>query len=269
MKNEIKDLFQSMPGVSDDVMTQFIELLELPDEQFDVVYPIFKGQIANVYEGEEFQKNMLNQMKFYPIDDIMSEKEVVTKFLDEIYADNTLSTNKKELLGTMFNSSLAVFEELVASGRQSVKVKITKLNPDAIIPEYAHPTDAGADISAIEETTINAGETKLVKTGIAVAIPAGYEIQIRPRSGLSIKTGLRIPNTPGTIDTEYRGEICVPIWNTGETTYTIEKGMKIAQMLIAPTPMIKWDEVETIEELGITNRGANGFGSTDKVENVG
>ena len=110
---------------------------------------------------------------------------------------------------------------------------------------------------------------KIVKTGIAVAIPAGYEIQIRPRSGLSLKSKLRIANAPGTIDTEYRGEIGIIMTNTGDVPYVIDKGMKIAQMVIAPTPMIKWNEVTTVEELGTTDRGADGFGSTDKAVNAG
>lgn len=264
MKNELKDIFTSMPTIDGDVAAQFIGLLELPDDQFDQIYPIFRSEIAKVYEGEEFQKNLLNQLKITPIEDVEEEEQVVRDFLNEIYKDDSLSDNKKEMISIMFNSTLEIFERLVKTGRQSVKVKVVKLEPDAILPQYAHPTDAGADVYAIETITIEPHATNIVKTGIAMAIPAGYEVQIRPRSGLSISTNLRIPNAPGTIDTDYRGEIGVPMSNIGDTPITIEKGSKVAQMLIAPTPMINWDEVATVEELGETARGAGGFGSTDK-----
>jgi dUTP pyrophosphatase len=200
---------------------------------------------------------------------LQEEKDYYKNIIYDISQEPDLSENKKEFFTLLFTAIADVHEQLILSGRTQIEVKITKLNPDAIIPQYAHPTDAGADVAAVEETTIQPGETKIVKTGIAVAIPAGYEIQIRPRSGLSVKTKLRIPNAPGTIDTEYRGEIGVPICNTGDIPYVIEKGMKIAQMLIAPTPMIKWDEVATVEELGTTSRGEGGFGSTDKAANAG
>ncbi len=270
MNKELKKIFESVPGVSSDVIEQFITILDLPNDKFDRVYPHFKNEVSKIYEGEEFQQQLLKQMKLNPDIDIEEEKAGIKTFLDEITKDDSLSDNKKEMLTLMFESTINVFEQLAVAQRQMIKVKVTKLNPNAILPTYAHPTDAGADISAVEEVRIEPNETKIIKTGIAVAIPAGYEIQIRPRSGLSIKTGLRIPNSPGTIDTDYRGEIGVPIWNTGDTAYVIDKGMKIAQMLIAPTPMIKWDEVSSVEELGNTTRGDGGFGSTDrKAANAG
>lgn len=264
MKNEIKELFTSMPNMDSSAAEQFIQLLELPDEQFDAVYPMFKENISKIYEGEEFQKKLLDQMAIAPVNDVETEKKVIEDFLQEIYADDSLSDNKKELMTLMFKSTLEVFERLVLSGRQSVTVGITKLSPDAIIPKYAHVTDAGCDVCAVEETTIEPGVTTIVKTGIAVAIPAGYEIQVRPRSGLSLKSGLRVANAPGTIDTEYRGEIGVIMTNTGSEPCTIEKGTKIAQLVLAAAPMIHWDEVATVEELGKTERGADGYGSTDK-----
>lgn len=264
MKNELKEILKSVPSMDVDTASTFIDILELPDEEFDVAYPIFKEQILKIYNGAEFQQKMLQQMEVTPIDDIEEEKRVVEEFVTMITDDESLSANKKELITAMFDKVLEIFEQLANSGRTSVKVGIVKLNPDAIIPQYAHPTDAGADICAVEETKLEPGETKIVKTGIAVAIPAGYEIQVRPRSGLSLKSGLRIANAPGTIDTEYRGEIGVIMTNTKDIPYVIDKGMKIAQLVIAPTPMIKWEEVATVEELGTTSRGADGFGSTDK-----
>jgi dUTP pyrophosphatase len=114
-------------------------------------------------------------------------------------------------------------------------------------------------VFANETVTLNGGDTVIVKTGIKVAIPIGYEIQIRPRSGLSYKTGLRVANAPGTIDSDYRGEVGVIMYNTSDENITIFKGDKIAQMVLSEVPMIKWNEVESLDE---TERGEGGFGST-------
>ena len=135
------------------------------------------------------------------------------------------------------------------------------IHEDAVIPEYAHVTDAGADIYAIEDMAVKPHTTVLVRTGLKVAIPTGYEIQIRPRSGMSLKTTMRIANTPGTIDAGYRGEVCVIMENTGNLTYNISKGDKVAQMVITPVPMINWIETN---ELDNADRGEGGFGSTDQ-----
>ena len=267
---KIDELFAGVPNKDGlDVMMQF---LELPNEQFDKMWPTFKSNFIDMLKSEKFQREQKDALEMVPdvsLETLKEEKEYYEGIIHDIAQEPDLSECKKEFLISLFNALVDIHEQLLISGRTQIEVKITKLNPDAIIPTYAHPTDAGADISALEETKIEPGETKIVKTGIAVAIPAGYEIQIRPRSGLSVKTKLRIPNAPGTIDTEYRGEIGVPICNTGDVPYVIEKGMKVAQMLIAPTPMIKWDEVTTVEELGTTSRGEGGFGSTDKAANAG
>lgn len=269
MKTEIKELFKSVPAMDTDTAETFIELMELEDAEFDAVYPSFKEWLMKTYNSMEFQQKMLSQMSLYSQLDVEEERKAIKEFVEIITEDDSLSANKKELITTMFDKVLEIFEQVAKSGRASVEVGIVKLNPDAIIPQYAHPTDAGADVCAVEETKLEPGETKIVKTGIAVAIPAGYEIQVRPRSGLSLKSGLRIANAPGTIDTEYRGEIGIIMTNTNDIPYVIDKGMKIAQLVIAPTPMIKWNEVATVEELGTTSRGADGFGSTDKAVNAG
>lgn len=267
---KIDELFEGV--FNKEGLDVFMQFVELPDEEFDAVWPNFKANFKEMLDSEKFQREQKEGLAMLPdvnIDTLEAEKEYYEGIIHDIAQEPELSENKKEFFTLLFNALVEVHEQIIVSGRTQVKVKITKLNPDAIIPTYAHPTDAGADVAAVEETTIQPGETKIVKTGIAVAIPAGYEIQIRPRSGLSVKTKLRIPNAPGTIDTEYRGEIGVPICNTGDVPYVIEKGMKVAQMLIAPTPMIKWDEVATVEELGTTSRGEGGFGSTDKAANAG
>ena len=263
MKDELRKIFESSPTIDKDGLKNFFTLLDTKDEEFDAIYPLIEPEIDSVFEGEEYQNEIKNRMKLMPKFEIEQEIENVNLVLKEIDSDETLSDNKKKLLRRMFESSLKTVTAINDSGRAAIPVKIFRLNPDAKLPEYAHPTDAGADIFAVEETTINAGETKLVKTGLAIAVPASYEVQIRPRSGLSLKTGLRIANSVGTIDSSYRGEVCVIFTNTDSEPYTIKPNDKIAQMLIAPTPMISWREVYLENELGSTERGTGGFGSTD------
>ena len=143
-----------------------------------------------------------------------------------------------------------------------MELKILKLNPAAIIPNYAHPGDAGLDLFAIEDTEILPGEARLIKTGIAIALPPGYEAQIRPRSGLALKHSITVLNSPGTIDAGYRGEIGVILINHGKNAFSIVPGMKIAQMVICSVIQA---QVTVVEELNATTRGSGGFGSTGKM----
>ena len=173
---------------------------------------------------------------------------------------------------------------------EKVEVHITRCRPHARLPFYAKPGDAGMDLVAAEETLLAPGETKCVPTGLKVAIPEGYEIQVRPRSGLSLHTPLRIPNSPGTIDAGFRDEICVILSNTSTPsldpaqnssdsstisstpTYSItEKGCKpgnyrimpgdrIAQIVLQKVPQIQWNERDSVTDIGCDRGG--GFGST-------
>ncbi|KJW02716.1 dUTP diphosphatase family protein [Rickettsia endosymbiont of Ixodes pacificus] len=142
------------------------------------------------------------------------------------------------------------------------QVKIKKLeNFSDSLPEYATEHSAGMDLIAANEQpiTIKAGEIQLIPTGIAIALPDSFEAQIRPRSGLAVKYGITVANSPGTIDADYRGEIKVILINLGKEDFIIEKGMRIAQMIIAKYERILWEESSTLEE---TMRGSGGFGST-------
>ncbi len=129
------------------------------------------------------------------------------------------------------------------------------------LPSYATDKSAGMDLSAAleEAVELGAGERALIPTGLAIALPAGYEAQIRPRSGLAIKHGVTVLNTPGTIDADYRGEIKVILINHGQEAFTIERGMRIAQMVVEKFETVKWDTVDTLDA---TDRGEGGFGST-------
>lgn len=129
------------------------------------------------------------------------------------------------------------------------------------LPYYATEHSAGMDLQAAidEPVTLAAGESTLIKTGLSIALPAGFEAQIRPRSGLAFKSGITVLNSPGTIDADYRGEIGVILINHSKQDFVIERGMRIAQMVIAPYTRAEWQIVETLDE---TARGEGGFGST-------
>jgi dUTP pyrophosphatase len=127
------------------------------------------------------------------------------------------------------------------------------------LPAYATSGAAGMDVLAAEDCVIASGQRHAVATGLAVAIPQGYEIQVRPRSGLALKHGITVPNTPGTIDSDYRGELKVILINHGAGDFAIQRGDRIAQLVLAPVTQAAWEEVD---ELDTTTRGAGGFGST-------
>lgn len=143
------------------------------------------------------------------------------------------------------------------------KLKIRKLREDAVIPRYAHGPmeDAGMDLHAVETVTLAPGETKLVATGLAIELPAGFEAQIRPRSGLALKHSITLPNSPATIDPGYRGEIRVILQNLGRERFEIRAGDRIAQMVIARYEAVEWVEEEELSE---SARGAGGFGSSGR-----
>ncbi|MET4132755.1 dUTP pyrophosphatase [Porphyrobacter sp. MBR-155] len=127
------------------------------------------------------------------------------------------------------------------------------------LPAYATSGAAGMDVVSAEDVVITPGARHAVATGLAVAIPQGFEIQVRPRSGLALKHGITVPNTPGTIDSDYRGELKVILINLGNEAFTIQRGDRVAQLVLAPVVQAAWDEVA---ELDATDRGAGGFGST-------
>ncbi|GBR10649.1 MULTISPECIES: dUTP diphosphatase [Asaia] len=129
------------------------------------------------------------------------------------------------------------------------------------LPHYASSGAAGMDLLAAinEDVVIRSGERALIPTGLRIGLPAGYELQIRPRSGLALKHGITLPNTPGTIDEDYRGEIGIIVLNTGKEDFVISRGMRIAQAVLAPVIRLTWVEVSELDE---TSRGAGGFGST-------
>jgi dUTP pyrophosphatase len=144
----------------------------------------------------------------------------------------------------------------------SMKVRIKRLREDAYLPAYAHSPsdDAGLDLRAVEETTLDPGVPQLVPTGLAIELPSGCEAQIRPRSGLALNHAITLPNSPATIDPGYRGEIRVILLNLGKDHYVVHRGDRIAQMIVARYETVEWEE----GELGNSGRGTGGFGSSGR-----
>jgi dUTP pyrophosphatase len=149
---------------------------------------------------------------------------------------------------------------------RDITVEITRLSEstrDVPLPSYATEGSAGMDVcAAVEgEMVLKAGSTSLIPTGFAIALPAGYEAQIRPRSGLAIKQQIGIMNSPGTIDPDYRGEVKIVLTNFGAEDFVVRRGDRIAQMVIARYARVEWSETGSLDE---TNRGAGGFGHTGR-----
>lgn len=260
MANNFTDSLKEM-GVDNQTLSTFAQILDIPDSIFE----------AN---KEEFLKNIESGVDETTIDvlkrNCMLKGLTKEQFVEEtLAADDTFlklieegkfSSAKKEVMVATF----AKLEKLLKESlfRQKIQVKFEKINPEVKLPTYAHPTDACADIYAAEEVSIKAGEVVLISTGFKMAVPEGYEVVIRPRSGLSIKSTLIIPNSPGTIDSGYRDEVKVPMRNVGKNTVKIEKGDRIAQMTIKLSPMMDIVEVPSVAAVGEDRKG--GFGSTGK-----
>ncbi|MEH6528001.1 MAG: dUTP diphosphatase [Sneathiella sp.] len=145
----------------------------------------------------------------------------------------------------------------------NVNISVSRLphNLDLPLPSYETAQSAGMDLRAAVSSNVEIppGGRALVPTGLKIALPIGFEVQIRPRSGLALKKGITLPNSPGTIDADYRGELGIILLNMGEETFIIERGDRIAQMIVAPVIQASWNETESLDE---TARGEGGFGST-------
>lgn len=138
-------------------------------------------------------------------------------------------------------------------------LSIRRIDPAAQLPTYAHPGDAGMDVRSIETVTLRPGDRALVRTGLVFQLPPDSEAQVRPRSGLALKHGVTVLNAPGTIDAGYRGEVGILLVNLGAEPFTVEKGMKVAQVVVASVARA---EIVEVAETDVTERGADGFGST-------
>ena len=171
-------------------------------------------------------------------------------------------TESQEDLNNTFGIDFGSLQDQLDVMSKTKNIQIELLNEDAIFPEYAYPTDSGFDLYSTEEITLEPFGRALIPTGLKLSFDIGYEIQVRPKSGLALKQGITVLNTPGTVDSGYNGEIMVIVFNTNQTEFTIPKGMKIAQAVLCPVVNGKYINLQLVDKIENKDRGANGFGST-------
>ena len=256
-------------------------LLSMPEEQFAVIAPIFLNELEKSYNNVNDQLKMVQAMNIAGIRAEDAQKEYLN-ICNEIDSQmgQILSASKRSFLKRLLALTYNAVSEAEGVTKRNVLIPIEYCRPDAKMPTYAHLTDAGMDIYLTEDVTIHPGETVLIPTGIKVALPFGYELQVRPKSGRSLKSKLRIANTPGTIDAGYRDEIGIiadnidPVIRHADidengrfynvlwgSDITLSKGEKIAQLVLSEVPKAVFYEVESVST--IENDGRNGgFGST-------
>lgn len=168
----------------------------------------------------------------------------------------------QEDLNNAFGIDFGSLQDQLDVISKTKNIQIELLNEDAIFPEYAYPTDSGFDLYSTEEVKLTPFGRALVPTGLKLSFDIGYEIQVRPKSGLALKQGITVLNTPGTVDSGYNGEIMVIVFNTNQTEFTIPKGMKIAQAVLCPVVNGKYVNLQLVDKIENKDRGSNGFGST-------
>ena len=280
----VNSFIDSLDLEHNEAFIQLVALLNLPDQQFETIAPAMLSGVEQSMNSPQMRIAMSDVFQNTGI-----KIENLEGFLLELVEQITLSDKlniteiKKSFLINLVAIVCNAFESNENIVKRVVKIPIEKCHEEAKAPTYAHITDSGMDVYALEDITINPGETRLIPIGIKVAIPRGYELQVRPKSGRSLNSKLRIANTPGTIDAGYRDEIGIIVENIepkiadisygfnakGETviksiehgkSYTIGKGEKFAQLVLTEIPKVSWYKVDSVLELG-EDRGG-GFGST-------
>ena len=201
----------------------------------------------------------MNQLGYDPkiYEEILKQFEKI-KLEAGIEPDDENQKEFEDLFGIDFDD----LDEQIAINAKTKFVEVELVHEDAVFPKYAYPSDSGFDLHSTQDLTIGPFGRILVPTGIKVSFQEGYEIQVRPKSGLAIKQGLTVLNTPGTVDQGYTGEIQVIVFNTNNYTVMIPKGMKVAQAVLCPVINGKYVRFEQVDTLDEKDRGDNGFGST-------
>ena len=264
----------------------FASVLALPDEEFKTLSGIILDELnksLNNPNDRLLLAQMFNAQGITSDEVIANFKELATQ-IDSI-KDDVLPQAKRDFVKQIVGLMVNAIAETEGISKRIIQIPIELCHPNAKIPAYAKPGDAGMDIYALEDFEVAPGERKIVKTGLKVAIPRGYELQVRPRSGTSVKTALRVANTPGTIDSGYRDEIGVIIENIEPkikdigydfddngniiiksilhgSVFSVGKGERFAQLVLNEVPSAAFYPVESVAQIG-ENRGG-GFGSTGK-----
>ena len=283
-KEELSELTASLKEVvGEDELTSeavdtLIRLLALPDEQFSILAPGVMSSFQQTINNPNDKIALIQSLNANGVkaEDLIGEFMTIVEEID----NTTLPVIKRDFLKEVMGTIINAVNDTEGIAKRYVPVAIELCHENAKIPQYAHISDSGADVYALEDITVHPGETVLVPTGIKVALPPGFEIQVRPKSGRALKTKLRVANTPGTIDAGYRDEVKVIIENVdppikditidedGKVTsilygsdFTIGKGEKFAQLVLSEVPKASFFRVMNILEVDGDNR-LGGFGST-------
>lgn len=263
-------------------MANLGSFLALDDECFATLAPVVLEQLERSLQNTNVRRSLY--INFISSGgDMDNIRDFYAQLINAIEEEmGELNEQKKDFLKVMVSLMINGIETAGAESERLIMIPIERLNDNVKIPNYAHDTDAGMDVYALDDYTIAPGETKLIPTGFKVAIPVGYELQVRPKSGRCLKTKLRIANTPGTIDAGYRDEVGIIIENVEPpikdiaydfdengkpiimsilhgASYTIGKGEKFAQLVLSAVPKASFQQVEKLTEAGDRN---GGFGST-------
>ena len=281
---QLNQFIKELDLENNETLQQFSVMLNLPDEQFEPLKPVVLDSLERSFNTPEVRLNFaraLNSMELN-LEDLEDFLNGMIMALQDSALHN-LSKTKIDFLTSIIGILHNAFTASEGISKRIIKVPIEKCDDRAKAPTYANTTDSGMDVYALEDITIAPGETKLIPIGIKVALPRGYELQVRPKSGRSLKSKLRIANTPGTIDAGYRDEIGIIVENIEPvisdisyeyddegnlkitsidfgSSHTIGAGEKFAQLVLAEVPKASWLQVDSVAEIG-EDRGG-GFGST-------
>ena len=247
MENEIKNVFNTIQN--------------LPDESVELILPQIEDEFKKLVEEQDLVNKTKTEFlqEGYTLADIKALKQSYDDIAEDYFKIVKPTSPKGRYISALVGVYKGILDKIAQEGfSRTVNIKVLKETEDAVLPTYAHFGDAGADLYANEEVDIQPNEVKIIQTGLKVEIPDGYEMQVRPRSGMSTKTP--ILGILGTVDSGYRGSLGVMLYNHGDIPYRVQKGDRIAQAVIAPTYHGNFLISDSLSE---TERGEGGFGSTD------
>ena len=246
MENEIKNVFNTIQN--------------LPDESVELILPQIEDEFKKLVEEQDLVNKTKTEFlqEGYTLADIKALKQSYDDIAEDYFKIVKPTSPKGRYISALVGVYKGILDKIAQEVfSRTVNIKVLKETEDAILPTYAHFGDAGADLYANEEVDIQPNEVKIIQTGLKVEIPDGYEMQVRPRIGMSTKTP--ILGILGTVDSGYRGPLGVMLYNHGDISYRIQKGDRIAQAVIAPTYHGNFLISDSLSE---TERNENGFGST-------
>ena len=279
---DVRDALSQLNSLDGNSIEAIAVLLSMDDAQFELVSPGILDSFLRSLNTTN-ARLMLAQSINATGSTAESVQDEFLQLVNEIDTITDLIAPKRDFLKKLLRGINTAISETEGIAKRYIQIPFVKCHPDAKMPEYAHPDDSGMDVYAVADSVFHPGETKLIPTGIKVAVPNGYEIQIRPKSGRALKTKMRIANSIGTVDAGFRGELQVIIENIEppikDITYdfddngrpiitsilrgsdmTIGKGEKFAQLVLMEVPKAVLFQVENLDD---TERGNGGFGSTN------